>query len=99
MKKKKKEKSADSAGAADTVKATAKSAAAASNDIQILIVIPSYNNKATLRKVVLKAKRTGLNILVVNDGVMVILRSTEYDGRQEEHQEELVIVKVNYKKK
>lgn len=36
--------------------------------IKILLVIPTYNNRKTLRQVVLKAVDTGLDVLVVNDG-------------------------------
>src|SRR3990167_4820481 len=34
----------------------------------VLLVIPAFNNHKTLRAVTEKALRTGLNILVVNDG-------------------------------
>lgn len=36
--------------------------------IRALIVIPTYNNRATLREVVERALQTGLRVLVVNDG-------------------------------
>lgn len=37
-------------------------------DIRILIVIPTYNNRPTLRKVVEDSIETGLPVLVINDG-------------------------------
>jgi glycosyltransferase involved in cell wall biosynthesis len=37
-------------------------------DIRVLLVIPTYNNRSTLRQVVEKALQTGLPVLVVNDG-------------------------------
>jgi len=38
------------------------------NKISILLVIPTYNNRNTLRSVVEDSFKTGLSILVVNDG-------------------------------
>lgn len=40
----------------------------AADSIRLLIVIPTYNNKPTLRQVVERGLETGLDVLVVNDG-------------------------------
>ena len=42
--------------------------AAAEQQIRILIVIPTYNNRSTLRDIVMRSMQTGLDVLVVNDG-------------------------------
>lgn len=37
-------------------------------DLRIALVIPTYNNRSTLRRIVEQSLQTGLDVLVVNDG-------------------------------